>query len=900
MIPILYEKNTEEFKDNGIGRLADAITCKVTEERNGEYELSMTHPVSSELFSEIQNDRVILATPFKGGKPQAFDIYQVNPALGGKVQIYAHHASYRANFIPVKPFQTHDRPGIDTAIERLNNNVIIESPFKVKNSATSPITNTTTPFQILVPQSLRACLGGTEGSLLDTYSGQGTGEYEWDNFDIIIHAHRGADRGEYIRYGKNMQSLDRELDSADLATGVIVYWQAEDSPACYFSDIAWNESLRDLFGDKVTCIDITSEFEMAPTKESLNEVAAEKAAKLDPIKDEVEVEFYDEDDMDVRLCDTVHVIYKRFGIVKDMDVIKTVWDVLNDKYEKITLGKKKSSLSDTLYNAQIESKEYTNSKMISVTQYVDRENGLIENQIQAITGTKGNYLALVSPLYLRKESGEPGPSDTWSEIFPGGDSGNSFWVKYIAYYENNETKEYGPYQIPNDLNPQDAVSALTQYYVTDQNEIPEDAIWGYDIPMVPPGFHLWVRTELVFESGSADSKFTTPFSPTNSLYTTKTQTGTTVIQTEEEFTSIAEQIVEVQSSASWVNFSPFFSHPFADVTQGQLDEYWKVNNNPNWLTQLEDGWAHVSLASQGSIEIAPVALGDYIGDDATLLMEIRNPIYTSGTLHITSIASSSSSGGVTRSAQYTFNPGDTDITNPDDGPHIIKISRPLGIQNPNVLIDIQFKSFVGSQFTGSFDVRFSIYKDGYKGDYIPYIANGEDLSIYAENLRETVSKTTSTLNQTNDLIQTLVSDTTEIKEKYVTKDGLEYELSSYTETVQSMIDQKADEIGIKITKTQTYAEGTNTKLDNTVGKYFSFNEDGLDIIPIGEGGRHTANFKEDGMRIYDTNGYIDTWLTAEDGLGGRKVSIGDPDDRSLRWLIIPNDDASELRFLRHS
>ena len=41
MKPILFESTETEFISNGIGRLADAITCTVLEERNGQYELEM-------------------------------------------------------------------------------------------------------------------------------------------------------------------------------------------------------------------------------------------------------------------------------------------------------------------------------------------------------------------------------------------------------------------------------------------------------------------------------------------------------------------------------------------------------------------------------------------------------------------------------------------------------------------------------------------------------------------------------------------------------------------------------------------------------------------------------------------------------------------------------------------
>ena len=39
MIPILFEPKTNNFNSNGLGRLMDATSCLVTEERNGAYEL---------------------------------------------------------------------------------------------------------------------------------------------------------------------------------------------------------------------------------------------------------------------------------------------------------------------------------------------------------------------------------------------------------------------------------------------------------------------------------------------------------------------------------------------------------------------------------------------------------------------------------------------------------------------------------------------------------------------------------------------------------------------------------------------------------------------------------------------------------------------------------------------
>ena len=56
MIPILYAPNAESFDNDGIGTLTDTISCTVTEERNGTFELELTYPVAGILYDEIKPD----------------------------------------------------------------------------------------------------------------------------------------------------------------------------------------------------------------------------------------------------------------------------------------------------------------------------------------------------------------------------------------------------------------------------------------------------------------------------------------------------------------------------------------------------------------------------------------------------------------------------------------------------------------------------------------------------------------------------------------------------------------------------------------------------------------------------------------------------------------------------
>ena len=61
MIPSLHVASETNFDTLGLGGLADAISCTVTEERNGEYELEMEYPVNGIHFNDLAVDRIIVA-----------------------------------------------------------------------------------------------------------------------------------------------------------------------------------------------------------------------------------------------------------------------------------------------------------------------------------------------------------------------------------------------------------------------------------------------------------------------------------------------------------------------------------------------------------------------------------------------------------------------------------------------------------------------------------------------------------------------------------------------------------------------------------------------------------------------------------------------------------------------
>ena len=351
MIPILYEKTETTFTSNGIGRLVDCTRCIVTEERNGVYEVEFDYPITGQHYADIQEGRIIAVTHDDTGDIQPFDIYKRTAPISGIVTFYASHISYRLNGIVTNPFTAS---GISNALTAIKTNSIGGNPFTFSTDKT-----TTGTYTVAVPSTARALLGGEENSILDVF---GTGEYEFDKFNVKLWLHRGTDTDVQIRYGKNMSDIEHELDYSASYNGVAPYWyntdpqsEAENPPmilvklpegAIYASGSTYDGR------NTVAPLDLTQDFEDAvPTVAQLRTLAQEKLNASDTLLplENITVSFVQlwqtEEYKDiaplqtVNLCDTVTVVYPELGIdgIRSK-VIKVVYNTLLDRYDEMELG----------------------------------------------------------------------------------------------------------------------------------------------------------------------------------------------------------------------------------------------------------------------------------------------------------------------------------------------------------------------------------------------------------------------------------------------------------------------------------------------------------------------------------------------------------------------------------
>lgn len=407
MIPILYAKNESTFTHNGIGFLKDATKCTVTEERNGSYECSLQYPITGQWYDQITEGCIIKAKANDTSEPQLFRIYKSSKPLKGIVTYSAEHISYDLNGIPTLGFSVKNVTP-QAAVTRAIQDAGLPSAF----TAISDI-STLNSSTILTPCSVRAILGGQAGSVLDVWGG----EFEFDNFVVKLHKHRGSDRGVSIEYGKNLKDLKQEANIADCYTHLMPYARySQDGEGdekievyVYLSEkVLPLNNAENIGHSKAYIMDFTDRFGEgeAVTEEALRAKATAyaAAAELGVPKVNITVSFIQLWQTEeykniaplerVMMCDTVAVRFSKLGVTARAKVIKTTYNTLEEKYDSVELGDAKSSFADTVNKQQTAIEEIKTSVQKGQAAATEQLKKAIANATSLITGHSGGYVVL--------------------------------------------------------------------------------------------------------------------------------------------------------------------------------------------------------------------------------------------------------------------------------------------------------------------------------------------------------------------------------------------------------------------------------------------------------------------------------------------------------------------------
>ena len=389
MIPILYDSTVTDIVREpdktsynwGLGLIKDAKSAVVTEELGGDFTAEVVLPVSSQVYPELQVDRIIaLYCPYKryssrgfrgdvkneGGR-QPFRITSISKPMNGMVTVKCEHVSAQTKRIIMKRREKWD--GLHyhyqsfDALPRVGANPFTVDIYEVTKGR--PWIDNIVPAP-KIPVSMRDYLQGKEGSITDTCGV----EWIYNGWKITAVDRRGESANLKIRYGVNLKDLKQEEEIQNVRTAMYPYYYKEENGVVTY--VAPDNYVRCRYADnyaynRIEIWDCSQEFNTAPTKKQLTDWAAAYMERNNWGVPNVSITVdlvtqagslgYNADaittpnitaDQELYLGDSVDVIFERLGIDTTARVTKYEFDCLRERYKKVDIGTIKPSITKSL------------------------------------------------------------------------------------------------------------------------------------------------------------------------------------------------------------------------------------------------------------------------------------------------------------------------------------------------------------------------------------------------------------------------------------------------------------------------------------------------------------------------------------------------------------------------
>lgn len=347
----LYSKDfTTEY-----GAISSLCEAFVEEERNGLFELSFIMLNTDSLFNYVKEENIVVVNANDTLLNQKFRIYMTRKLMNNRVEVYARHISFDLIYDYIDNVSFTNQ-----SCEYALNQLFRNSNFSKHYRGYSDIVNAQN-YSMSMANVLEA-IGGKKRSIIDTF---GTGaEILRDNENISVLNKRGYDNEVTIEYKKNLTGFELEEDTTDLVTRISPYAKYNDSETneeiIVKADYVDSTLIANYSHPYIKSIDYSDKFEDGeiPTVSKLQDLARKeyKNNKVDMPKQNFKIEFiplskcvgYEGLEDKISLCDTVTIIDTRYNIKTQSKVIKTVFNVLKNRYESMELGEPRTSLGDVI------------------------------------------------------------------------------------------------------------------------------------------------------------------------------------------------------------------------------------------------------------------------------------------------------------------------------------------------------------------------------------------------------------------------------------------------------------------------------------------------------------------------------------------------------------------------
>lgn len=371
MIPTLYNPGEREFSTNGIGKLSGAIECKVTKERNGIFDLTMKYATGAPHLDKIGEGCIIVSSHDDGtsGADTFYNKASLQPFRITKIKRETKYATIEARHdaqvqlagLPVFPYPSGSMSVSDVMDHLTTLSETWAQTYPSAGIKFGTDIDKTVTYNKALPRFCSEFIAGKEGSLVDLLGG---GELSYDWYNVKLLTALGTDRHIRISYGKNISEITGETSMGECYTGVYIYY-TKDSGIKYAKayNFATDNSITQYMPNLYE-LDITSEFQSEPaTEAAFLTVANARASAMENkrpwtnIYNNISVSWYELSKLSeyshlpkrrIGLGDYVNIYYPAFGINKKVEIVKTVWNPLRERYESLELNSMKKSLHDTL------------------------------------------------------------------------------------------------------------------------------------------------------------------------------------------------------------------------------------------------------------------------------------------------------------------------------------------------------------------------------------------------------------------------------------------------------------------------------------------------------------------------------------------------------------------------
>lgn len=341
MIPILYSKGVSSFvASNCKGRLTDAISCKITQELNGMYELELVYPTDGPRFAELMAGGVIMALrqrarvrSWQTGTRylEAFDIYKSSVNNDGLATFNACHISYRLNNSVITGLNVTTAYNAITSISANATPSISDFTLSAP-SVTSPMGY----YRIQDIRTVRQAISGNEGSICSFFGLEAV----YDKFKCYLESDSHYYSGIDVHVGGNMTDGLAERDESQTFNAIAPFY-LKDGVRVVANPLVVQPTTA-ITPVKVVPRDMTSDFDTQP---SASDLATAARAWLDANKPWERYE-------------TIHVDFSPIGMFTNADmgsyvrvfwgegdlvgtsvrIVKVVYDPIMERYDSMELG----------------------------------------------------------------------------------------------------------------------------------------------------------------------------------------------------------------------------------------------------------------------------------------------------------------------------------------------------------------------------------------------------------------------------------------------------------------------------------------------------------------------------------------------------------------------------------